>query len=85
MRRWLLAIAVNLMLMAAVYVPLRSFIFTPHQWIIDYVVLGVSSIAHFVYRSRDGLGFKLAVIPVSGFINLAGMFYLVYAVFGESL
>jgi len=75
-----LAIAANLVGTLVVYGICRLAFSTPHQAIIDYVVLLLGSTAHLWYLHTVSWKVKIPLVGVSAIVNAFGMLTFVTAV-----
>ena len=82
---WPLQVAVNALILFVVYVLVRLTIFTPYQWMIDYVLFIAASTLHFWYRPHDSLRRKILVAVTSGAVNVLVILFVVFSIIGEAL
>lgn len=82
-KKLIFAIAVNLVGTVVIYGVCRLVIVTPHQGVIDYIVLVLGSTAHFWYLHAVSWKVKIPLVLVSALLNAFAMLTFVTAVLRE--
>lgn len=82
--KWFVVIGVNLVIAVLASIVVRWAFASPHEALMDYAILLLSSSAHFFYLRHETLRFKLGAAVVSAALNACAIFLVAFALFGQS-